>query len=199
MQENFQKAAEKIMNAVKNERPRILVHACCGPCASYVLPYLETAFSLTVYYFNPCIMPEREYTLRAENLEKAVGSLERNAPLIIAEYDTEKYLSAISGHETDKEGGKRCEICIEQRLRAAAKYAAEHGFPYFCTTLTVSPHKNAVFINEIGYKLSEEYGVKWLPSDFKKKDGFKKSAARSELLGLYRQNYCGCVFSKNGK
>lgn len=184
------------MEAVKAERPKILVHACCGPCASYVLPYLETAFSLTVYYFNPCIMPEQEYNLRAENLVKVVNSLEYGAQLIIAEYDTEKYLSEIKGHETDREGGKRCEICIAQRLEAAARYAAENGFPYFCTTLTVSPHKNAAFINETGYKLAEKYGVKWLPSDFKKKDGFKKSTVRSELLGLYRQNYCGCVFSR---
>lgn len=185
------------MNAVKDERPKLLAHACCGPCASYVLPYLETAFDLTVYYFNPCIMPESEYRLREENLEKVVNSLNHKTPLIVESYNPEEFLSEIRGRETDNEGGKRCEICIEQRLRATAIYAARNGFSHFCTTLTVSPHKNADFINEIGGKLAETYGVKWLPSDFKKKDGFKKSITQSELLGLYRQNYCGCVFSKN--
>lgn len=196
MKENYAKQCETVMNAVKPERPALLVHACCGPCASYVLPYLEEAFSLTVLYYNPCIMPESEYLLRAENLKKVAENLKYHANLIIADYDVKSYLDEIAGCENSPEGGKRCELCIAQRMRATAKKAADEGFEYFCTTLTVSPHKNAAFINEIGYKLAEEYGVKWLPSDFKKGDGFKKSVENSETLGLYRQNYCGCVFSE---
>lgn len=196
MKENYAKQCETVLNAVKSERPALLVHACCGPCASYVLPYLEEAFALTVLYYNPCIMPESEYFLRADNLKKVVDNLKYPAKLIFAECDATPFLEETAGYETFPEGGKRCEICIAQRMRETARRAAEEGFEYFCTTLTVSPHKNAAFINEIGCKLSEEYGVKWLPSDFKKGDGFKKSVANSEYLGLYRQNYCGCVFSK---
>ncbi len=177
--------------------PSLLLHSCCGPCSSYVLEYLARYFKITVLYYNPNIQPEAEFDRRAETQRQLLRSAEYDNPvdLIVPRYDDSPFLSAVSGLENAPEGGARCLRCFELRLEETARTACEGGFDYFTTTLSVSPHKNAEALNTIGMFMGERYGVPYLCSDFKKRDGYKRSIELSSLYGLYRQDYCGCRFS----
>ena len=198
---NYQKELEKLLagiEAEKNEPPTLLLHSCCAPCSSYVLEYLSEYFRITDLYYNPNIEPADEYDKRAEELERLIGEMPLKNPVefIRAPYDPKVFHEAVKGLEKVPEGGERCFICYELRMREAAAMARERGFDYFTTTLSISPLKNAQKINEIGERLAEEYNVKHLPSDFKKRGGYARSVELSAEHGLYRQNYCGCVYSK---
>ena len=183
--------------------PRLLLHACCAPCTSGCLDRVLPFFDVTVFYLNPNITEEAEYRLRAEELQRLLplmpGPDGRVASYAEGPYEPDAWLSAVAGLEEEPEGGARCAVCFRERLRASARYAAEHGFEYLTTTLTLSPLKNAALLNAIGEEEAQAAGVKWLPSDFKKKDGYKHSIERSREFGLYRQDYCGCVFSRRDR
>ena len=197
---NYQKVLEQIIE--KNERenrvPTLLLHSCCAPCSSYCLEYLSNYFKITVFYYNPNIYPEEEYEKRVKEQQRFIERLPAKYPISFVEgaYEKERFYEMAKGLEECPEGGERCFRCFRLRLEEAAKMAAEGGFDYFATTLTISPLKNAQKLNEIGEELSEIYKVEHLPSDFKKKNGYKRSVELSAQYGLYRQNYCGCVFSK---
>lgn len=199
-QRNYQKELEKIIeeNRKKGRVPRLLLHSCCAPCSSYCLEYLSSYFDITVFYYNPNISPEAEYRKRVEELRRLINELPAMHPvhLEVGPYDPERFYEMAKGMEDLPEGGERCFGCYRLRLEQAAKLAAEGGFDYFTTTLTISPLKNAGKLNEIGEELGEIYHVNCLPSDFKKKNGYKRSVELSSQYGLYRQNYCGCVFSR---
>ena len=198
---NYQKILDEEIKKIENmdRVPTLLLHSCCAPCSSYVLEYLSQYFSITVLYYNPNIFPEEEYKYRIQEQQKLIDNLpvKNKISLIGTEYTPEDFYSKIKGHEKDKEGGERCFICYELRLREAAKYAKEGKFDYFTTTLSISPLKNADKLNEIGGIIAQEKGIKYLYSDFKKRNGYKRSTDLSKEYGLYRQNYCGCVYSKN--
>ena len=181
-----------------DKRPRLLLHACCAPCSSYVLEYLSRFFDITLYFYNPNITPAEEYAYRAEELSRLVPEmgLDGGVSLVVSDYNSDEFYNIASGLEDAPEGGARCARCYRLRLEASARYAAKCGFDYFTTTLSISPYKNSRWLNEIGAELSEEYGVKYLYSDFKKKNGYKRSCELSEMHGLYRQDYCGCEFSR---
>lgn len=178
--------------------PRLLLHACCAPCSSACLEYLSRFFSVTVLFYNPNIAPEEEFAKRAQELERLVRELPAQNPVraVIDRFDPQEFYAAVRGIEATGEGGARCEACFRLRLGRAAQYAKKNAFDYFCTTLTISPLKNAQLLNRVGEELSELYGVPFLPSDFKKKGGYARSVELSREYGLYRQNYCGCVFSQ---
>lgn len=196
----YQKEQDEIISSLKTV-PTLLLHSCCGPCSSYCLEVLSKYFFVTVLWFNPNIHPKEEYLLRLENQRKIINTLPVTHPvnLEVLPYGADRYFEFVKGFENEPEGGERCELCFLQRLEKCAEYAKENGFDYFTTTLTVSPHKNAPLINSIGEELQEKYGVKFLPSDFKKKNGYKRSTELSKKYDLYRQDYCGCIFSKNGQ
>ncbi|MDO5539708.1 MAG: epoxyqueuosine reductase QueH [Eubacteriales bacterium] len=197
---NFQRELDKIIAGLENGKkvPALLLHSCCAPCSSYVLEYLSEYFEITVFYYNPNIYPEEEYRKRVEEQQRLISSMPFKHPVRFEEgqFDTARFYDAVRGMEKEQEGGKRCFACYRLRLEEAAKRAAQINADYFASTLTISPLKNAEVINEIGEELAKEYGVQWLPSDFKKKNGFKRSGELSAEYGLYRQNYCGCVFSQ---
>ena len=197
---NYQRELEAVLkeNESKSRVPRLLLHSCCAPCSSYVLEYLSDYFEITVFYYNPNISPAEEYEKRAAEQQHLIRELPAKHPihLVVGAYEPERFYAVSRGLEQVPEGGERCFRCFRLRLEEAAKMAAEGGFDYFATTLTISPLKNAQKLNEIGEELSELYKVEHLPSDFKKKNGYKRSVELSALYGLYRQNYCGCVFSK---
>ena len=196
---NYQKELEKIIERQTDESrvPRLLLHSCCAPCSSYVLEYLSQYFEITVYYYNPNIFPAEEYEKRVEEERKLIEAMNFVHPvdLIAAPYEPESFYQIAKGYEKEPEGGERCVRCYELRLREAARLAASLGYDYFTTTLTISPLKRADKLNEIGERLAEEYGVACLPSDFKKRNGYKRSIELSKEYGLYRQDYCGCVYS----
>ena len=197
---NYQNELDKIIERISslNKPPRLLIHSCCAPCSSYILEYLSEYFYITVFYYNPNIYPEEEYTRRVEEQQKLIESmpLRYQVDFRQGEYNPEDYYRIIKGFEDEPEGGERCFKCYEMRLREAAVLAKEGVYDYFTTTLSISPHKNAVKLNEIGNKLAEEYGLEYLPSDFKKKNGYKRSIELSNEYNLYRQDYCGCLYSK---
>lgn len=197
---NFQKELEKELEKLTGEGrvPSLLLHSCCAPCSSYCLTYLSDYFRITVDYYNPNIYPPEEYRLRAEEQKRLIERLPARHPITYMEgaYRPEVFFEMAKGLEEVKEGGERCFRCYELRLREAAERAAEGGFDYFTTTLSISPLKNAAKLNEIGARLSQEYQVSYLYSDFKKKNGYRRSLELSEEYGLYRQNYCGCVYSR---
>ena len=188
---------EEIQKIPENTRPTLLLHSCCAPCSSYVLSVLAQYFDVLVYYYNPNIHPESEYNKRGEQFKKLFqgGNYETKVRWISAEYDPERFFDAVKGLESEPESGARCTKCFGLRLRETARKAKELGADYFTTTLSVSPHKNAQLLNEIGIQLEKEYGVKFLRADFKKKEGYKQSIVLSREYDLYRQDYCGCVFS----
>ncbi len=196
---NFQKELEKTIEYIQKENkvPTLLLHSCCAPCSSYVLEYLSNYFKITVFYYNPNIYPDSEYSKRIEEQQTLINSMQVKHPisLLAGPYDKELFYNMAKGLEEVKEGGSRCFNCYELRLRESANVAKEGGFDYFTTTLSISPLKNAAKLNEIGMKLEEEYGVKYLLSDFKKKNGYKRSVELSQIYDLYRQDYCGCEFS----
>lgn len=197
---NYSIKTEKIIEENKREHilPSLLLHACCAPCSSACLEYLNKYFKITVYYYNPNISPEAEFDKRLAEEKRLIDEMKFENRVNIEEgfYDYNEFLEIAKGLEDVPEGGERCFKCYKLRLEKTAALAKEKGFDYFCTTLSISPLKNAEKINEIGYEAAEKYGVKWLPSDFKKKEGYKRSIELSKEYGLYRQNFCGCVFSK---
>ena len=196
---NYQKELDQVIGREQNEEriPTLLLHSCCAPCSSYVLEYLSQYFEVTVFYYNPNIYPESEYTKRVLEQQKLISEMRFKHPVtfIAGNYDSEKFYNMARGLENVKEGGERCFKCYELRLREAAKIAKNGEYDFFTTTLSISPLKNAQKLNEIGMLLAEEYGIEYLLSDFKKKNGYKRSVELSEQYGLYRQDYCGCVFS----
>lgn len=197
---NYQKELDRIIDGLgqQGEPPRLLLHVCCAPCSSYCLEYLSEYFDITVYYYNPNISKKEEYLKRLVEEERYISVKEFKYPVKLTEsnYDPQEFFDAVRGLEKEPEGGLRCRECFKLRLGASAKKAKELGFEWFTTTLTISPLKNAALLNEIGAEMGEKYGVKWLPSDFKKKEGYKRSIELSREYGLYRQDYCGCVFSR---
>lgn len=187
----------EMMNIIKDlngKRPGLLLHSCCGPCSTSVIDRLKEYFDLTVYYYNPNIFPKEEYFRREEEQRLYLESL--GIKYIQGNYDNDRYEALIKGLELEPEGGSRCSVCFKLRLDWTARMAAEMNIEYFTTTLTVSTHKNSNIINEIGLKVAEENKVKYLVSDFKKNDGYRKSIMMSQELGMYRQDYCGCLYSK---
>ena len=197
---NYQKELEKKIEQLQKEQtvPKLLLHSCCAPCSSYVLEYLSEFFEITVFYYNPNIFPESEYTKRILEQQTLICDMPTKHPVsfLAGAYDSDKFYAMAKGMEHMKEGGARCFGCYALRLEETAKLAKEGGFDYFTTTLTISPLKNAEKLNEIGNELADKYGVKYLPSDFKKKNGYKRSIELSKEYGLYRQDYCGCEFSQ---
>ena len=195
---NYQKELDALIekNTAAGERPSLLLHVCCAVCASYALEYLYGHFSITIAYYNPNITEQAEYQYRYSELRRYVAERGMDQIRFIeVEYKPEDFFDAAKGHEADREGGARCSLCFSQRLGYTAKRAKEGGYRYFATTLTISPLKNAEVINAIGEKIGEREGVAYLPSDFKKKNGYKRSIELSKEYHLYRQNYCGCVYS----
>lgn len=194
---NYDLEMEKIISEIKEAgaKPTLLMHACCAPCSSACLTRIKDFFDITVYYYNPNIDSEEEYNKRAKEQEKLCASL--NVKVSIENYNSGEFYGAAKGLEKEPEGGSRCEKCFYLRLKKTAEKAKERCLDYFTTTLTLSPLKNADLLNKLGEKISDETGVKWLPSDFKKRGGYQKSIELSREYGLYRQNYCGCVFSKS--
>ncbi len=178
--------------------PRLLLHSCCAPCSSYVLEYLTEYFDITVYYYNPNISPMGEYEKRIAEQKRLISEMKfkNSVSFIEGTYNHDEFISLTRGLENLPEGGERCSLCYEMRLEAAAQKAAEINADYFTTTLSVSPYKNTAKLNTIGLKLAMEYGVPYLVSDFKKNNGYKRSIELSTEYGLYRQNFCGCIFSK---
>ena len=197
---NYQKELDKLLETIKKENrvPRLFLHSCCAPCSSYVLEYLSQFFEITVFFYNPNISPEEEYRKRVTEIKRLVREMPFQHPVEILEgkYDPERFYEMAKGLEEVKEGGVRCFKCYELRLRKTAELAKAEAYDYFTTTLTISPLKNSVKLNETGLKLQEEYGVNYLLSDFKKQEGYKRSIELSREYGLYRQNYCGCVYSR---
>ena len=198
---NYQKELDKITDSLNGDVPKLFLHSCCAPCSSYTLEYLSNYFDITVYYFNPNISPKAEFDKRYAEQKRLIEALpsKHTIKLVCGEYDHNDFLKIAKGYEDVPEGGERCFRCYRMRLESTAKLAKEQGFDYFCTTLSISPLKNSQKINEIGYEVAEKYGIKWLPSDFKKKEGYKRSIELSREYQLYRQNFCGCVFSKENK
>ena len=212
---NYSRELDREIQALEESglKPRLLLHSCCAPCSSYVLEYLREYFRITVFYYNPNITESAEYAYRLAEEKRLIGEYNRQVEtqdfagmhstpgamkigILEAPYDPEDYLTAVRGYEECREGGDRCGICFSMRLDASARAAKEGGFDFFTTTLTISPLKNAERLNEIGQMCGARYGVPFLPSDFKKKDGYKRSIELSGQFGLYRQNFCGCIFSK---
>lgn len=231
--QNFSRLTEQILENIKKEGgdpPRLLLHSCCAPCSSYCLEYLREYFRITVFFYNPNITEPQEYEKRLKEEKRLIEAYNRQVDtldfsgmhstpaanriaILEAPFDPDAWFEAVRGLEFCPEGGDRCAVCFEMRLRKTAQTAASPAVPeirdplseppetskafdFFTTTLTISPLKNAALLNGIGEKMAEEYGVKWFPSDFKKKDGYKRSIELSRQFGLYRQNYCGCVFSR---
>ena len=202
--DELSKELDKLLARLEKEErvPSLLLHSCCAPCSSYVLEYLGQYFNITVFYYNPNIFPESEYTKRILEQQTLIGQMRVKYPVsfIAGSYDKDRFYEMAKGLEHVKEGGERCLKCYELRLRESAWIAKSGGFDYFTTTLSISPMKNAARLNEIGLRLQEEYGVNYLISDFKKKNGYKRSIELSKEYGLYRQDYCGCEFSvRSGK
>ena len=199
MKTNYQRELDEILAslAAEGRRPSLLLHACCAPCSSYVLAYLTRYFDITLFFYNPNIHPREEYDRRLAALDRLLSAAPfcRGVELVVGPYDDAAWFEATRGREGDPEGGARCALCFEKRLEAAAKLAAERGADRYCTTLSISPHKNAQLLNELGARLGERYGVPFLPSDFKKREGYKRSTELCAEYGIYRQNYCGCRWS----
>lgn len=191
---NYQKELEKLIENL-DHKPTLLLHSCCAPCSSYVLEYLEPFFEITVLYYNPNIEPKEEYLKRKEEQINFIKKVHPNIKILDVEYDNTIYNNEIKGLEHEKEGGSRCYKCYKLRMEKTA-FLAQNNYEYFGTTLTVSPHKNATYINEIGKQLEQKYQTKFLISDFKKNEGYKRSIVLSKEYNLYRQNYCGCKYSK---
>lgn len=196
---NYQKELDQLLQNLRQEdkAPTLLLHSCCAPCSSYVLEYLSEYFQITVLYYNPNIYPESEYHMRAEEQMRLIEALPTQYPVTFTEraYVPDEFYHCVKGLEQIPEGGERCFACYRLRLEAAAQTAKEKGFDYFASTLSISPLKNAIKLNEIGEQLADTYGVRWLPNDFKKKNGYKRSTELSKEYGMYRQDYCGCVYS----
>ncbi len=199
-QRNYQKELDHVIEGLREEQtvPRLLLHSCCAPCSSYVLEYLSQFFQITVLFYNPNIDPPEEYGMRVKEERRLIQEMEFVHPVDMREgrYEPEAFYQTVKGLEKEPEGGARCEKCFEMRLYEAARAAKEGGYDFFTTTLTISPLKSAPKLNEIGERMGSMLGVTFLPSDFKKRNGYKRSIELSQEYGLYRQNYCGCVYSR---
>ncbi len=203
---NYQKELDLLLSGLEKaaDAPTLLLHSCCAPCSSYCMEYLRDFFRITVFYYNPNITEEAEYRKRVKEEIRLIETYNRQVEeyrkakieIIEGDYEPDCFWKMAKGLENCPEGGERCFGCYELRLRKTAELAKEQGFDYFTTTLTISPLKNAGKLNEIGERLALEYGIRWLPSDFKKRGGYQRSIELSKEYDLYRQNYCGCVFSK---
>jgi predicted adenine nucleotide alpha hydrolase (AANH) superfamily ATPase len=198
--ENYQLSLERTLCSLEGleKKKTLLLHACCAPCSSYVLEYLSKYFDITLFFYNPNIYPEEEFRFREDELRRLIGAmpLPSGVNIISGRYEPTEFFDIARGYEELPEGDERCHRCYALRLEESARAAKEGGFDYFCTTLSISPYKNAEWLNTIGKEMSEKYGVGYLFSDFKKKNGYKRSCQLSEQYSLYRQDYCGCVFSK---
>ncbi len=193
---NYQRELDRIIENNGARRPRVLLHVCCGPCSSAVLERLPRHFDLTLLWFNPNIYPEEEFALRRRTLEKLLADMGLSSLPVVAEpWQSERYYARVRGLEDEPEGGRRCTECFRLRLEETARIAAEKGFDYFCTTLTLSRHKDAVRINTLAEEIAAKTGARWLPSDFKKRDGENRSIELCERYNVYRQLYCGCEYS----
>ena len=194
---NYQIELEKELKKIEGTKPKLLLHVCCAPCSSYVLTYLCDYFDITILYYNPNISPIEEYEKRLNEAKRLIKELNKeNIHIMECDYENEEFESIAKGLEDAPEGGIRCRKCYKLRIEKAAKYAKENNFDYFTTTLTISPLKNSQVLNQIGKELEEKYNIKYLYSDFKKKEGYKTSIILSKKYNLYRQNYCGCIYSK---
>lgn len=195
---NYDKEMEKILDSYKT-KPKILLHSCCAPCSSTCIDRLSDKAKLDIMYYNPNIEPEEEYLKRKEEQKRLIKLLNKDIKVLDCDYDNNKYHEVVKGYEKEPERGSRCYICYKQRMEYTAKIAKEKGYDMFATTLTVSPYKVTKWINEIGFDLEKEYNIKYLPTDFKKQNGYKKSIELSKKYNLYRQDYCGCIYSKKEK
>ena len=198
--------AQQILDATiaslpKDERPTLLLHACCAPCSSYVLEYLAKHFRITLFFYTPNISPAEEYRARLDELCRLTREMGLSDDVSVLEgnYDPDRFEALVKGLEALPEGGSRCYLCYSLRLSEASRVAAEGGFDYVCTTLSISPHKNAAWLNEIGCEEAARHGVTYLVSDFKKKNGYKRSCELSAQYGLYRQDFCGCIYSRQAR
>lgn len=200
MNENYQLILDNTIKEIlkENKRPTLLLHSCCAPCSSYVLEYLSKYFKITIFYYNPNISSEEEYHKRKEEQKRFIkeSNYSDDIDFIEGDYDNTKFEETIKGLELEKEGGPRCKKCYYLRLEETAKCAKDNNYDYFTTTLSISPYKNAKVLNEIGKELAEKYNIDYLFSDFKKKNGYKRSIELSAIFKLYRQDYCGCIYSK---
>ena len=198
---NYQKELDKLIAELEKEGrvPSLLLHSCCGPCSTYCIEYLSQYFNITVFYYNPNIYPDEEYYHRVKEQQRFIEAFpaKHKASFIEGDFDKESFYAIAKGLEHEPEKGVRCHKCYELRLRRTAEVARKKGFDFFTTTLTISPMKDSQVLNEIGIRIGEEEGIKWLPNDFKKKEGFKRSTELSAEYDMYRQDYCGCVFSYN--
>lgn len=197
-QRNYQKELDKLIAGLNGRRPTLLLHACCAPCSSYVLEYLSRYFKITLFFYNPNISPESEYRYRVSEVKRLVAEMLPDSDIAVVEgrYDPERFAQAVRGLEGEPEGGKRCRVCFRLRLEEAARQAQTLGCEFFTTTLSISPLKNAKALNEIGEELAPIYQTRYLVSDFKKREGYKRSIQLSAEYHLYRQDYCGCIYSK---
>ena len=198
MNRNYQKELDKLIRTLNGRRPTLLLHACCAPCSSYVLEYLSRYFEITLFFYNPNIAPETEYRYRVSELRRLVAEMLPESGITVVEgaYDPERFYAIARGLEQEPEGGARCMACYRLRLEEAARMAREMGVEYFTTTLSISPLKNAKWLNTIGEELAPIYQTKYLTSDFKKREGYKRSIQLSAQYDLYRQDYCGCAYSR---
>lgn len=201
MKQNYQLMLEETIQEITeaDKVPKLLLHSCCAPCSSYCLEYLSDYFEITVFYYNPNIYPDEEYFHRAREQQAFIERFPAKHPISFVEgdFDKERFFQSVKGLENEPERGARCNVCFELRLGEAASMARQMNMDYFTTTLSISPMKDAELLNDIGSKMEEKYGVKYLHSDFKKKNGYKRSCELSQEYGMYRQDYCGCVFSYN--
>lgn len=201
-QRNYQNELDQILEKqAGKEKKKLFLHCCCAPCSSYVLEYLHSYFDITVFFFNPNITEEEEYKKRKQELIRFIGEISYGSNISIADadYDSGCFIERVRGHELDPERGPRCEICFRLRLGETARRAKEGGFDYFCTTLSISPHKDAHLLMKIGEESGSRYDIPYLPSDFKKRNGYKRSIELSREFDLYRQDYCGCQFSREAR
>lgn len=200
---NYQVMMDEEIKKICDEKkvPTLLLHSCCAPCSSYTLEYLSNYFKITVFYYNPNISPFSEYEKRVLEEKRFISEFPSKYKIsfIEGEYENDIYEALIDGKRSEKEGGSRCYLCYQLRLRKTALLAKEMGYDYFTTTLSISPYKNAKWLNEIGEALEKEIGVSYLHADLKKKNGYKRSIELSKIYGLYRQDYCGCIYSKKEK
>lgn len=196
---NYQKWLSALLADLNEHKikPKLLLHACCAPCSTHCLMSLNKFFDITILFYNPNIFPSLEYDRRLQELHSFLSKIKSNIKVLEFGHNNLDYTSKIKGFENEKEGGKRCELCFYLRLNKTGEIAKEYGFDYFTTSLTISPYKNSQLLNKIGKEMEEKYGVKYLFSDFKKDDGYKKSIILSKQFDLYRQDYCGCIYSKN--
>lgn len=196
MIQNYQKQLDKIIEGL-DHKPTLLLHACCAPCSSYCLEYLKDYFDITLFFYNPNITDKIEFDKRYNELKRLVKEMNLSINIVCPDYDSSEFLSAVKGKEDAPEGGERCTVCYALRLKKACDYAEQNNYEYYCSTLSISPHKDAVRLNAIGENLAKDKNVRYLPNDFKKKGGYLRSIELSREYGLYRQDFCGCLFSKS--